>query len=195
MPGVKVPPLGNHDYHPAAGIQPYLDYFNLPGNGRDYDFVWGPVHFFALNSDWRETDGLHLRSAQARWLQEVLAASTAPWRLVSMHVPPHSSGWHGSAEVVQGPFAQWGASAVLAGHDHTYERLLIDGSPYFVNGLGGHPARYPFTATVEGSQLYFNEDYGAMRVEATDSEITFQFITWAGELIDAATFTRSDRGQ
>jgi hypothetical protein len=108
---------------------------------------------------------------------------------------PHSSGWHGSAEVVQGPFAQWGASAVLAGHDHPYERLLIDGIPYFVNGLGGHPARYPFTATVKGSQLYFNEDYGAMRVEATDSEITFQFITRAGELIDAATFTRPDRGQ
>jgi tartrate-resistant acid phosphatase type 5 len=184
------PSLGNHDYHPEAGIQPYLDYFDLPGNGRYYDFVWGPVHFFALNSDWREPDGIHRNSTQAAWLQESLAASTAPWRLVYMHVPPYSSGWHGSAAHMQWPFAEWGASAVLAGHDHTYERLLVDGIPYFVNGLGGHPARYPFTAAVEGSQLFFNQDYGAMLVEATETEITFQFITRAGEVMDSATLAR-----
>jgi tartrate-resistant acid phosphatase type 5 len=187
------PSLGNHDYHPVAGIQPYLDYFSLPGNGRYYDFIWGPVHFFALNSDWREPDGIHRNSAQAIWLREALAASTAPWRLVYMHVPPYSSGWHGSAEVMQWPFAEWGASAVLAGHDHTYERLLVDGIPYFVNGLGGHPARYAFTAAVEGSQEFFNDDYGAMLVEATETQITFHFITRSGELIDSSTLTRPAR--
>jgi hypothetical protein len=58
------PSLGNHDWYTAAA-QPYLDYFSLPGNERYYDFIWGPVHFFALNSDFNEPDGIHANSAQA----------------------------------------------------------------------------------------------------------------------------------
>jgi tartrate-resistant acid phosphatase type 5 len=53
-PGADVnrffPTLGNHDWR-AEGAQPYLDYFELPGNERYYDFRRGPVHFFALDSD------------------------------------------------------------------------------------------------------------------------------------------------
>jgi tartrate-resistant acid phosphatase type 5 len=179
------PSLGNHDYSPTDGFQPYLDYFDLPGNGRYYDFVWGPVHFFALNSDYREPDGHHQNSVQAMWLRDRLAASNAPWRLVYMHVSPYSSGLHGSAAVMQWPYAEWGATAVLAAHDHTYERLEIDGFLYFVNGLGGHPARYPSGQEVEGSRVFFNDDYGAMLVEATETTMTFQFITRTGAVIDA----------
>jgi tartrate-resistant acid phosphatase type 5 len=183
------PALGNHDYSPTDGFQPYLDYFDLPGNGRYYDFVWGPVHFFALNSDWREPDGHHQNSVQAMWLRDGLAASTAPWKLVYMHVPPYSSGLHGSAPVMQWPYAEWGASVVLAGHDHTYERLEVDGIAYFVNGLGGHHARYPMRSQAEGSQIFFNEDYGAMLVEATETQMAFQFISRAGVVIDSYPLT------
>src|SRR5688572_15104008 len=51
------PILGNHDWR-ADGAQPFLDYFTLPGNERYYDFVRGPVHFFALDSDPSEPDGI-----------------------------------------------------------------------------------------------------------------------------------------
>jgi hypothetical protein len=44
------PSLGNHDWR-ATGALPYLNYFTLPGNERYYDFIWGPVHLFALDSD------------------------------------------------------------------------------------------------------------------------------------------------
>ncbi len=45
------PSLGNHDWY-TKNAQPYLDYFTqLPGNRRYYDFVQGPVHFFALDSE------------------------------------------------------------------------------------------------------------------------------------------------
>src|SRR6266511_3399595 len=69
------PSLGNHDWH-ARGAQPYLEYFTLPGNERYYDFVWGPVHFFAVDSDVREPDGNSSASTQGLWLQTQLAAST-----------------------------------------------------------------------------------------------------------------------
>ncbi|HSO26501.1 MAG TPA: metallophosphoesterase [Anaerolineales bacterium] len=93
-PGADVnrffPTLGNHDWNTAAAA-PSLEYFTLPGNERYYDFVWGPVHFFALSSDSREPDGVGRSSVQAQWLQAALAASTAPWQVVYMHHPAHAS--------------------------------------------------------------------------------------------------------
>ena len=184
------PVPGNHDDDNEAGLQPYLAYFTLPGNERYYEVVWPPVHLFALNSNGNEPDGFRLDSAQAAWLQERLAASTMPWRLVILHVAPYSSGFHGSNGARQWPFQEWGASAVLAGHDHLYERLLVDGLPYFVNGLGGYPAIYAFEEILPESQARYREDYGAMRVEATDTTITFEFISREGDIIDSYKLTK-----
>ena len=184
------PSLGNHDWYTLDGDgmpYPYLDYFKLPqresGNERYYDFVWGPVHFFALDSDSREPDGVGRSSIQAAWLQSRLAESTAPWKIVYAHHPPYSSGFHGSIDWMRWPFAEWGATAYLAGHDHLYERLVIDGFPYFINGLGGKSIYY-FNFPLPGSQVRYNGDYGAMLVEATEQEIIFQFINRSGEVID-----------
>jgi tartrate-resistant acid phosphatase type 5 len=182
------PTLGNHDYG-VLGAQPYFEYFTLPGNGRYYDFNWGPVHFFAVNSDSNEPDGFRRDSIQANWLKEGLADSDAIWKIVYMHHPPYSSGTHGPVPWIQWPFTDWGATAVLSGHDHTYERLSIDGLPYFVNGLGGGP-RYAFQSLHPGSQVRFRDDYGAMLVEADESQVVFQFITRRREIVDTFTISR-----
>ena len=176
------PSLGNHDWH-SIGAQPYLDYFTLPGNERYYDFTWGPVHFYALDSDSREPDGVGRSSQQAVWLQNQLASSTSPWDIVYFHHPPYSSGMHGDVDWMQWPFAEWGADVVLSGHDHTYERIFRDGIIYFVNGLGGK-SKYSFFGVVEGSQTRYNQDYGAMLVYASENAIRFQFINRLNEVID-----------
>ena len=179
------PSLGNHDWS-TNSAQPYLDYFTLPGNERYYDFTWGPLDFFVLDSDSREPDEVGSGSAQADWLQQKLAESPAIWKIVYLHHAPYSSGMHGGTDWAIWPYQEWGADAVLAGHDHTYERLTIDGIPYFVNGLGGG-AIYSFFNVVDGSQIRYNDDYGAMLVEADEQSITFQFVSRQGEVID--TFT------
>jgi hypothetical protein len=175
--------LGNHDWN-TLNAQPYLDYFTLPGNERYYEFNWGPLHFFSLDSDSREPDGVGSSSIQAEWLRDALVDSSAKWKIVYMHHPPYSSGSHGSVEWTRWPFKEWGATAVLSGHDHTYERLIVDSFPYFVNGLGGG-SKYSFEETLEGSEVRYNADYGAMLVEADSSRITFQFINRQGVLIDS----------
>ena len=129
------PSLGNHDWY-TADAQAYLTTFALPGNERYYEFVRGNVHFFAIDSDAHEPDGNDVNSAQAQWLRETMRASAAPYKVVYFHHPPYSSGVHGSDVGMQWPFAAWGASVVLAGHDHNYERLVVDGTPFFVNGAG-----------------------------------------------------------
>ena len=182
------PTLGNHDWI-TDRASPYLKYFTLPGNERYYDFTWGPLHFFAVDADSNEPDGVGRSSRQAKWLQAKLAESTEPWKIVYFHQSPFSSGLHGSVEWMRWPFKDWGASAVLSGHDHDYERLMVDGLVYFVNGLGGGSI-YPFENRLEGSKVRYNDDYGAMRVEATSHKIEFQFITQSGDVVDTYTIER-----
>ncbi len=185
-PGADVnrffPSLGNHDWH-TAGAAPYLDYFTLPGNERYYEFTSGPVHLFAIDSDPAEPDGVTSDSTQGQWLADALAASDSCWDIVYMHHAPYASGRYGPHDRVQWPYRAWGADAVLAGHDHNYERLVIDGFPYFVNGLGGK-SRYRFLSVEPGSEVRYNAGFGAMLVEATTQSIVFQFVTTKGQVID-----------
>lgn len=177
------PSPGNHDWN-SDKLAPYLEYFNLPGNERYYDVRLESIHLFVLDSDSREPDGVSASSIQARWLQSALSASDAPWKIVIMHHSPYSSGQHGSIEWMRWPFAEWGATAVIAGHDHVYERLVIDGFPYFINGLGGSPNRYIFLLPISGSEVRFRGEHGAMRLQATSKELLIEFVTVDGEIID-----------
>ncbi len=190
------PALGNHDYSDATPAPAtYLTYFRLPGAGfastsgneRYYDFVQGDIHFFVLNSNSEEPDGISSGSAQAAWLKTQLAASTSAWNIVYDHHPPYSSdSTHGSNTALRWPFARWGADVVISGHSHTYERIMRDGIVYFVNGLGGAP-RYSFNAELTGSASRYAADWGAQRVTVTAASLRFDFINVAGKLIDSYT--------
>jgi len=181
------PSLGNHDWH-TPGVTPYLNYFTLPGNERYYDFTWGPVHLFAVDSDPHEPDGNTSTSTQGAWLQSGLAASSACWNLVYFHHAPYSSGPHGSSARMQWPYQAWGADAVLAGHDHTYEQIILNDFSYFVNGLGGSSI-YAFGTPVPGSQVRYNATFGAMLVTVNETTITYQFVAVGGTVVD--TYSRN----
>ena len=187
------PSLGNHDWGTKSGSPalptPYLNYFTLPGNERYYSFSAGPIDFFAIDSDPSEPDGTSSTSTQALWLQAQLAASTAPWQVVYFHHAAYSSGSHGSNTTMQWPFQAWGADLIMTGHDHTYERLNVNGLPYFVNGLGGKSI-YTFTSALPQSQVRYGADFGAMLVDATDTTIHLQFVTRTNQLIDSYTLDK-----
>jgi hypothetical protein len=180
------PSPGNHDWH-GVGLGPYLDFFTLPGNERYYDVTIGLVHLFALDSDPHEPDGTSATSVQAKFLKEHLASSKACYDLVYFHHPPYSTGRHGSSTEMRWPFKEWGAEAVLSGHDHTYEHLSVDGIPYFVVGLGG-ASKYDFASPpLPETKLRYNEDYGAMLVTAAPSAITYEFFSTDGVKRDSLT--------
>jgi hypothetical protein len=127
------------------------------------------------------------QSRQAGWLRLALRRSEAKWKIVVMHHSPFSSGTHGPAVWMQWPFAKWGASAVLTGHDHHYER--IDRRiPYFVNGSGGAGLHNTFNTTpIARSRIRYGADHGAMFVRADAKSITFRFVNTAGDTIDEET--------
>lgn len=185
------PSIGNHDYgdkYPnAAAIAPYLNYFTLPNNERYYDFVAGPVHFFSLDSDANEADGTSSNSAQATWLKNKLAAAKERWKIVYFHHPPYASSQYYITSYMRWPFQAWGATAVVCGHLHAYERIMKSGFPYLTNGLGGEPEISSFDTIEPGSVVRYNNDFGAMRITASPTSITFDFITRFGLLIDSFT--------
>ncbi|NPA30942.1 MAG: alkaline phosphatase [Chloroflexi bacterium] len=191
--GAFFPAWGNHDWGYHRKKLPALEKVDyLPEPKRYYEFVRGPVHFFVLDSNWQEPDGTTAKSRQARWLQERLAASSTPWQVVVVHHAPFSSGRHGSQTRLQWPYRAWGADVVLAGHDHTYERIEHDGLTYIVNGVGGHPSLYEFQTPVPGSRFRFNEDYGALFVWADGEHMRFEMHTVEHGVIDAFTLTRGE---
>lgn len=179
------PALGNHDWYTASAAA-YLNYFTLPGNERYYDFVKENIHFFVIDSDPNEPDGVDSNSVQAQWLKTKLSQSTETFNLVYFHHAPYSSGPHGSQPYMQWPFKSWGASAVLAGHEHLYERLFVDSLTYFTNGLGGR-SLYPFGTPVSGSQVRYNANYGAMFVYSFSDSLVFTFYNLSINQIDYFT--------
>ena len=192
------PCLGNHDWTwifsdeaIAEGIQypkPHFDYFNVPGDALYYEFTAGPVHFFALDSMYFTPGGDTFDSVQGQWLQQELANSTLPYRVVYFHHSPYSSGVHGNHDDMQWPFRDWGADIVFAGHDHTYERLEVDQFQYIVNGAGGNPLLYPFQSALKPeSHVGFDIAHGAIIADVTPTAATFKFVTSSGAVIDCLT--------
>jgi 3',5'-cyclic AMP phosphodiesterase CpdA len=177
------PCLGNHDWA-SLGAKPYLDYFSLPNNERYYQIVRGNVQLFALDSDPNEPDGNTVDSKQAHWLEALLGAAVVPWRIVFFHHPPYSSStFHGSSVGMRWPFAEWGASVVYSGHDHTYERLEVDGLPYIVNGVGGRDL-YEIGEPLPESLVRHAGVYGLVLVTATATDFVSHFLDERGQELD-----------
>lgn len=176
-------PIPGHRDWDSDALRPYLDYFTLPGNERYYDVLREPVHLFMLDTDEREPDGATETSAQGLWLERGLKESKAPWKIVFAHHAPYTS--HSVEDTIRmrWPFRSWGADAVMSGYYHIYERLQIDGIPYFVNGAGGSWVS-GFGEVDNGSRFRYNEDLGALIVDAEDSRITFRFVNRKGRIVD-----------
>lgn len=181
------PCLGNHDWL-TDSARPYLNFFSLPGNERYYDFIKGNCHFFIIDSDINEPDGITSGSVQANWLRNGLSASNSRFKIVYFHHPPFSSGQHGNNLDMRWPFKEWGATVVLCGHEHNYERLVDStGMTYFVNGLGGKDWR-DFSVIVPESRYRFTSNYGAMLITSYNDSLNFKFYSVPDSLKDDTTF-------
>ena len=174
------PAPGNHDHY-SKHTKPYLEYFTLPGDERNYSFVWGPIEFFSMDS---KADG-HVAccdSPESVWLKNGLTKSASPFKFVYFHHPPYSSGDHGSATQLQWPYSQWGANAVLTGHEHFYARIEDKSTPqllYMISGNGGNTQLYNCNSHPLDSSRFTvkcdNRNFGAVKVKATKDMVVFEY--------------------
>jgi len=132
------PAIGNHERNSEL----YFDNFELPNNEEWYSVEQEGIHFIVLNS----CSGIGKDSEQFQWLERDLAEAGGKedFIVVVLHHPPYSTGPHdedekGLRETVVPMFEKWGVSVVFSGHDHTYERSVVNGIYYVVTGGGGAP--------------------------------------------------------
>ncbi|MEM7105514.1 MAG: metallophosphoesterase [Bacteroidota bacterium] len=174
------PSIGNNDYYFNRLFQPYADYFSLPGNEEFYDFKWGPVHFFSLNSS-SSANSQCCESEQAEWLIPKLTESDKPFRIVYFHHSPYSEATHGNFSNMQWGFPELGATTVIAGHDHVYSALYRNDYPdvpYIICGSSGYQlyscGENPLDPA-EFDVFCYDDWHGAIRVETNSSRMVFQY--------------------
>jgi tartrate-resistant acid phosphatase type 5 len=170
------PSPGNHDELGPFGLEPYLNYFTLPGEELFYTFSWGDVAFYSINSLFSAD-----LEAQQAWLKDELERSDKAFQVVYFHHPPFTPGPHGDTDYMKWDFHLWGVDVVLSGHDHIYARMEHpdeEGLHYIVNGVGGN-SLYSCDEdyTEEGISLLscFDSNYGAMRCYADSTRLIMEF--------------------
>ncbi len=75
--------------------------------------------------------------------------------------------------------------AWLSSATKNYERLLKDGIPYFVVGLGGARLYGPAEVMDPDRQFFYNADHGALIAEACATQLTFQFRSLSEGTVDS----------
>lgn len=206
---------GNHDWDYGTLLAPYLAYFSFLNGARYYSHRFGIVEVFML-SDGFDSSMVNLEpggytagtldangdpvggSDQWRWFVRSVKASKAIWKIACIHHPPWASGnshvgqpgvtANGSNIPLQWQFKQIGIDLVISGHEHSYERLLIDGMTYIVNGLGGINWT-GFGTPIAGSVVRYTNSFGALRLAITPDSLTGEFRT-ASATPDTFTLTK-----
>lgn len=188
------PAPGNHEYQTtdaSAYFSEFGDAAGIPGEGW-YSYDLGAWHVIALNSNCDFVGGCDEGSPQLAWLEADLEANPSTCTVAYWHHPRYSSGRHGDDDTVA---PLWGAlgraevDLVLAGHDHTYQRIgPIDGMRSFVVGTGGR-SLYEFSNPARPeSELRSNSDYGLLMLTLRESDYDWRFVPASGStLADAGT--------
>lgn len=181
------PVMGNHDWDVGGSAASYTGYFELPGNERYYAFERGPVKFFMLSSDGRETSSNAVNGVQYNWfINEYNQPTSARWKLVFFHHPAYTyPSNHGPDTTMRAWNFQNlpGITAVINGHNHNMQRINVSGVRFFVNGSGGN-GLYSINGTVAGGEFQNASQNGFQIIEASDARITFRFISSGGQTLD-----------
>lgn len=135
--------VGSRD---MAGNGPdlFAKYFRYPWIQCHYwSFDYGPVHIAVVD----QTVDYSTDSAQHVWLENDLAATTKPWKIVCLHAPGWSAGEHENnldvQNYIQPLCEQYGVQLVMAGHNHYYARASVNGVQHVTTGGGGAPLSTP----------------------------------------------------
>ena len=126
---------GNHETRGAAATT-YTDYFPTTTAEPYYTFSDGPALFIVLDGGEDKPDSDieyhdlvrydNYREREAKWLKSVVESEqfkAAAVKIVIIHIPPKSSGWHGEAEIARlfvPILNQAGIDAMFCGHIHKY---------------------------------------------------------------------------
>jgi acid phosphatase type 7 len=144
--------IGNHEYHnhtpgatgPTDAVQ-YHSAFDIPTNGPlNYSFDCSGIRFIILDSPDPtspndEDPSLALSESQAPWLEALLKEKKQGVFTIHHHPIWHYGKTTSSAALQpwETLYHQYPISADFSGHLHNYQRISVEGIPYFIVGNAG----------------------------------------------------------
>lgn len=193
--------IGNHEEEAPL----YDEIFFTPsedGQARNWAQELGGVLLIGIDGrqDWSAG------SDNARWLEETLARSDARFMFLFSHYPCYSSSNHGrldeeghpverpareGRETVIPILSKHGATGMVAGHDHVYERSELPGGVTAITCAGGGAPLYEKSEDAARqnpySQVHASRHHFCLFEVDADS-VTLRALSPEGELIDARTW-------
>ncbi|HEU5156638.1 MAG TPA: metallophosphoesterase [Streptosporangiaceae bacterium] len=178
--------LGNHDVAAGHGST-QLRHLGLPSL---------PYRKRLAGAELLFVDANRVDSAQARWLEERLAAPGPPLRVVAFHQPAWSCSRHGSTRAVDRLwvpiFERHRVALVLNGHDHNYQRFVSGrGVTYVVTGGGGadlYPVKDGCAETPDRAAAISRHHFTAVQIAGRTMTLTA--VAANGAVLDRAVIRR-----
>jgi len=144
--------VGNHDANSKVPLSEriYKEQVDLPGNELYYSFNTGNCLFIVLDSNLDDQEK-RITGEQYKWLEGVLTASNRKHKFVFMHHPLYTDsgkGRHAGSSLDKYPedrdrletlFVKNKVDVVFSGHEHMYQRKIVDGITHIITGGGGAP--------------------------------------------------------
>jgi acid phosphatase type 7 len=179
------PALGNHERE-----TPYVSTaFDIPDHGKWYSVDVDSIHFIVLDylSDFSEN------SIQYQWLKKDLTSSDEKkqFKIIVLHSPVYSTGPHiGKSKEIRAElvplFEKYHVGIVFSGHNHCYERSIVNNIAYIVTGGGGAPLMDQVNKA-PWSQIYL-KTYHFCILEINRGEITLKCIDTSLRVLDEVAF-------
>ena len=170
--GPFISTLGEHDIVFAGG-RDIANALGLPNGGDRYVFDYGPLRFVIL--------GLQADSADVPFVRNALARPGARHVYLVVHRPPAS----GNPVLA---IARGTVTAVLAGHNHRYERRVIDGVLTLTVGTGGGPRSPDEKLTPRSPDAVVSlATFGLLRVDDGPDRTVMTFLDSSGRVRDRVT--------
>lgn len=184
--------MGNHE---GQGLlfSKYYPYPQFTSGRYYYSFDYGPVHFTIIDQYTPYTPG----SAQYTWLENDLATSTKPWKIIMDHEPGWtaypSSGGHGNNLTVQQyihPLClKYGVQFVFSGHNHFYSRADVNNVMHITTGGGGAPLYPP---SQRENIVMMDKSYHFCKIDIENTKLKLTAQRSDGTIIESFDYAKSN---
>lgn len=185
--------MGNHEGQGAL-FGKYFPYPQYVSGRFYYSFDYGPVHFTILDQYTDYSPG----SPQYTWLENDLASSTKPWKMILDHEPgwtayPVSGGNTNNADVqnyIHPLCLKYGVSFVFSGHNHFYSRANVNNVMHITTGGGGAPLYPP----AEGRENIVISDKSNhfCKIDIDNNKLKLTAIRSDGSVIETLDYEKSN---
>jgi hypothetical protein len=202
------PVPGNHEYYKDAEFENEPYYFHVfppltdlqdnpfhgLGDRNWYAVEIEPIQFLMLDTQlfWLGEG----RADQTEWLMGKFNDDRFQVTIPVFHVPPFTSGIYPndgkSVRIDWVPiFENNNVPLVLSGHDHNYQRLILDDITYIITG-GGSAILYPMGIPLPQTQIFARRTHFVL-LEFHPDHLSLTAITPEGEILDQAVIEYPER--